>query len=73
MNPSHFLSFVLEDAAMEVVSHADIESAAGTTLHDVHVVAMFTRHELAINCHPEIIDSAKRTQCEVEGSCVFSI
>ena len=48
-----FLSFVLEDAVVEVVGHADVERSAGAALHDVDVVVMFTRHELAIHCHPE--------------------
>src|SRR5713101_5827969 len=41
-----FLGFVLEDTSVEIVGHADVERAAGAALHHVHVVAMFTAHEL---------------------------
>ena len=47
------LSLVLEDTPMEVVSHADVDRAAGTALHDVHAVAMFAEDELPTACHPE--------------------
>jgi hypothetical protein len=48
-----FLSFVLEDAAVEVVGHADVERAAGAALHDVDVVVVVAGHALSIHCHPE--------------------
>jgi len=40
--------FVLEHAAMEVVCHANVESAAGTALEDVDVEAVLARHAATI-------------------------
>ena len=58
-----FLGLVLEDSTVEVVGHADVEGAAGATLHDVDVVVMFAEHELAIHCHP-----ARRTGSALGGT-----
>ncbi len=46
MNPFKFLGFVVEDAPVQVVAHADVERATRAALHRVHVVAMFAAHEL---------------------------
>jgi hypothetical protein len=39
------LGFVLKDAVAQVVRHADVESAAGSALQDVHVEVVFAHAE----------------------------
>ena len=62
-----FLSFVLEDAAVEVVGHADVERSAGAALHDVDVVVVVAGHELAIHCDLERSIEGRAAELDAES------